>query len=917
MLAAILLFLSSITLISAQNGGVSKDSKRVENKKLGAKERREQELRNRKALTPAAIKKAQQRPTVVLPMQFLGESEPLSVLALKQKPVSKENGMIQEDQMMPLFEVPEKAAKKPSQLLPSFVQNETTTPFAPIAGTSFEGPGTGLGGFTLTGAPPDTTMAVGPNHIVAWVNSQYAVFDKLGTVLTGPVNGNTLFTGVGGVCETTNRGDPILQYDRLADRWILSQFAFTSTAAGPYLQCFAVSTTNNPSGTYFRYSVTFSPTTPSGFNDYGKLGIWNDGYYTAYNMFNGGTTNTGVGLCVSDRTKMLAGDVTATTLCAPIAFYAGGGSFLPADLDGTTLPSDLTRGGIFIRQSTFPALRYLRLKPDFVGSTVTITDGFGGAAGTFVALALPTTTRACNGAAGACVAQPGTTQLLDTLADRLMYRLAFRNRNGVESMLVTQSVDPDGAGARSSALRWYEIRNPLGNPSDTDVSKRPFLYQNGTYDPSAVNDRWMGSVAMDKYGNILAGYSTANVVANGGADLKPSIAVAGRSQCDTLNTLQAEQIAITGTGSQTNVPNPLSRWGDYSTMQVDPADDTTFWYIAEYLSADGTFNWRTRIVSYKFPTTTATTTGDFNTGGNWTNGVPSATVSGIVPSGKTMTVNAPTTVCNLDVQSGSNVVMNADLNVSGALTLGTSINTSISSLGLGCQATVSGAGTSIFVIGNVKKDYCATGGFNYPVGTANGYSPMYANVTTLTTNPSTLAVQPVQNFRTGMSITQSLKRYWTLGLTGALTSDLTFNYLDPTDVNGIEANYMLYKWNGVTSTAVAFTLDTTANTVKATGISSFSDWTAGILAPLAAGVTVSGRVVTSDGRGVRNAVVTMTDPQGGVRRAVTGSFGYYRFADVQAGETYVVAVSSKRYQFTPRVLSVTDELSNVDFIAEP
>ena len=370
----------------------------------------------------------------------------------------------------------------------------------------------------------------------------------------------------------------------------------------PYRQCIAVSTTNNPSGTYFRYVVTFDPVSPSGFNDYGKLGIWNDGYYIGYNMFGGSPAGngTGAGLCVSDRVLMLAGNAGATTLCAPITFYGGGASLFPADIDGTSPPTDTTRGGLFLRQSTAPALRYLRLLPDFVGGTVTLTDGFGGAAGSFVELPLPTTTRACNGAAGACIAQPGTATLLDTLADRLMYRVAYRNRGGVDSLVVTQSVDPDGAGARSSAIRWYEIRNPLGNPADPNPALRPVIFQNGTFDPGAAGDRWMGSVAMNGNGDMMVGYS----LVNAGTGLKASIAVAGRQQADPLNTLQAEQIALTGTGSQTITGggNPLTRWGDYTTMQVDPSDDRTFWYIGQYLAADGAFNWRTRIVSYAFPT---------------------------------------------------------------------------------------------------------------------------------------------------------------------------------------------------------------------------------------------------------------------------------------------------------------------------
>ena len=548
---------------------------------------------------------AQQNDTIVVPTTSLGVSQPLYQLALEQTAtnaaLTSEGPYYASEMLQKHGPVVNDVESAPASVtaLPSYVQqqNSAVRPFGAVANNTFEGPGIGLSGFTLTGAPPDTTMAVGPNHIVAWVNSQYAIFAKNGTVLLGPVNGNTLFTGVGGVCETTNRGDPILQYDKLADRWILSQFAFATNGSGqitgPYFQCVAVSTTNNPTGTYFLYTIGFSATTPSGFNDYGKLGIWPDGYYTTYNIF-GGTpagANTGVALCASDRTKMLAGDNTATTLCAPIGFYGGGASFLPGDLDGTTLPTTVTQGNVMMRYSFGGvSLRILKLKPNFAAGTVTITDGLGGAAGSVINLPTPGTVVACNGAGGACIPQPGTTTQLDTLADRLMYRLAYRNRGGVDSLVVAQSVDPDGAGGVNSAVRWYEIRSPF--------SATPNLFQNATYNPGASSDRWMASVAMDKMGNMLMGYSVANAVAG----LKPSLRVAGRYRTDLRNQMQAESTIITGTGSQTIRSNgtALNRWGDYTTMQVDPVDDCTFWYIGQYLATDGVFNWRTRIASYKF-----------------------------------------------------------------------------------------------------------------------------------------------------------------------------------------------------------------------------------------------------------------------------------------------------------------------------
>ena len=914
----IVLFLTTALAISAQRRQSTLSGVKHSEKRESERERereRERNTRLLKKLTPEAVRAAQNGKTLAMPMQYLGESAAISQIAKsKLPPVSKENGVFNENESEELVELPETNFTRAANATESAQQTETLLPPKMTQLSSFEGPGTGLAGFSLAGAPPDSTFAVGLNHIVAWTNSQYAVFDKSGNVLVGPLNGNSLFVGAGGLCETTNRGDPIVQYDRLADRWIMSQFAFNlsgSSPAAPYLQCIAVSTSGDPMGSYYRYSISFSSVSPSGFNDYGKIGIWNDAYYTSYNIFAGTPAGAGTGaaLCASDRDKMLAGDASATTLCAPITYYANGVSLLPADLDGAMPPTDTTRGGIFMRQTTAPSLRFLRLKPNFTNGTVTITDGGGGSAGSYVNLPLSSLTRPCNGSTVTCIAQPGTTRTLDTLGDRMMYRLAYRNRGGVDSLVVTQAVDPDGAGSRSAAVRWYEIRNPLGNPSDADTTKRPFIYQSGIFDPGSTGDRWLSSAAMDKHGNILMGYS----MVDASQMIKPSIAIAGRMQSESLNTLEAEQIAYTGTGSQTG---SLSRWGDYSTMQVDPTDDSTFWYIGEYLSEDGSFNWRTRLVSYKFPTTTAIANGDLNSDANWSNGKPTADITAIIPAGMSMTVNSPMSIANLEVKSGGTLTLNANLDVSGSLTLANKIDTGASTLGLGCQATVALESANAYVVGNVRKDFCSTGTFNYPTGTANGYSPVTAGITSLATNPSSLTVKSVQAIHSGMWTENSVKRYWSLSMTGSLTTNLVFRYNDPMDVTGTEANFKLFRWNGATSTEVTpITLDTAANTVTVTGISSFSEWAIGNLTPTAAGVSIAGRVLTPDGSGLRNAAVVLTDGAGNIRTVTTSAFGYYRFDDVEAGQTVTLDVWSKRFQFEPRLVQLADSLTDLDLRA--
>jgi hypothetical protein len=189
---------------------------------------------------------------------------------------------------------------------------------------------------------------------------------------------------------------------------------------------------------------------------------------------------------------------------------------------------------------------------------------------------------ACAGG-GACIPQPGTSTKLNSLGDRLMYRLAYRNRAGVESLVVNHSVAVGNKRFGITSIRWYEIRSP--NPS-------PTIYQQGTLGTSDSVHRWMGSIAMDKQGNIALGYSASS------STLRPSIRFTGKLSVDALGTMQAESNLLTGVGSQTG---NLQRWGDYSAMTIDPVDDCTFWYTNEYLAENGSFNWRTRIFSFKFP----------------------------------------------------------------------------------------------------------------------------------------------------------------------------------------------------------------------------------------------------------------------------------------------------------------------------
>jgi hypothetical protein len=465
------------------------------------------------------------------------------------------------------------------------VQTATYQPLGAPIGANFEALGVGTPGFGISGAPPDTTLAVSPTQIVQWVNSQLAVYNKAGVPqlpAPGFVNGNTVWAALGAtsLCATTNRGDPIVQFDRVNQRWVLSQFAFnagnTSNA-----QCVAVSQTSNAAGAYYLYEYNFGNVLP----DYGKLGVWTDAYYITYNMFTNASTFSGGRACAYDKAAMLAG-LPATQICFNSTAHF---SLLPADIDGTTMPPAGAPAYHIAWNWAFTAaapykMQLFKFKPDFVNPAAsTFDDGFGGATFSSVDFTLDAgTIAACGDNGNSCVPQLGTTNLLDTLGSRHMYRLVYRNFGNYDALLVTQSVDPPGA--QVAAVRWMEIRKPN--------TSAPSVYQNSTYAPAGTASRWMSSAAFDKLGNIGVGYSTSSSTTN------PAIHVAGRLRNDPKNLLRAETLVQAGGGSQTGT---LRRWGDYSTMQIDPADDCTFWYTTQYIGTSGTFNWRTRVASFKFP----------------------------------------------------------------------------------------------------------------------------------------------------------------------------------------------------------------------------------------------------------------------------------------------------------------------------
>lgn len=423
-------------------------------------------------------------------------------------------------------------------------------------------------------APPDTTGDVGPNHYVQWVNLRYSIYTltrnasneitAFNLVPGFPKQGNVVWQGFGGRCQSDNDGDPIVQYDQLADRWVLTQFA---VSAQPFTQCVAVSTSPDPTGTYFRYSFSYG----RDFNDYPKMGVWPDAYYITYNMFRNGVSFRGNRVCAFERAQMLVGGV-ARQACVQTS--TSHHSLEPADLEGTTLPP--TNSPNLLLSMTTTAINFWRFTVNWGSGTGTLT-------GPITVPGVAAFSRACGG--GACIVQPGTSNRLDSLADRLMYRLSYRKFATHESMVINHSVT-SGTGV---GVRWYELRNAAGQ---SFASAAPVMHQQGTFAPT-TDFRWMGSAAMDKTGGIAIGYNISS------ASIVPSIRYAYRGPADPLGTMGNETSVLVGSGSQTGT---LTRWGDYSTISVDPVDGCTMVFTTQFQPANGSFNWTTFIHSFKLST---------------------------------------------------------------------------------------------------------------------------------------------------------------------------------------------------------------------------------------------------------------------------------------------------------------------------
>ena len=489
--------------------------------------------------------------------------------------------------------------------------------------SSFEGLGEGFvgpQGTTTLRNPSDNSLAVGLDHIVQIVNARMAIFSKKGktfnesgTPLFGPVETRNVFRGFGGPCESMNNGDAVVRYDQLANRWLIVMPTFrkgisrnidTATkqrvsqiqpgaavqlfqppltqeippvngqrppaprppAEGTFCMCYAISTSPDPMGSYYRYEFERDL-----FPDYPRPTIWTDGYYT--------TTSTGDDVIerhayVVDRDKMLKGlDAKEQSFIIKDVNF-----IINADLDGKQLPPVgapsimMATGGAQLKNVLEDDGIYMwNYHVDWNNFSNTKIEGP-------IKIPVAPYHYLGGGQLTKAVPQPGTDQHLDAQGDKLMARLVYRKIGNRESIVGVHSVSTSAGGG---GVRWYEF---LVN-RDRTVK----LYQQGTYAPDS-NYRWMASAAIDKKGNIGIGYSF------GGKNDFPGQRFSGRHFGDPLGKLTLnEVILVKGEASQLNT----LRWEDYTQTAMDPSDDETIWYVGDYLKK-GAKNYSSKIGAFKF-----------------------------------------------------------------------------------------------------------------------------------------------------------------------------------------------------------------------------------------------------------------------------------------------------------------------------
>ncbi|HUZ47099.1 MAG TPA: hypothetical protein VMW54_10730 [Terriglobia bacterium] len=643
--------------------------------------------------------------------------------------------------------------------------------------------------YTFSGyLPPDENLSVGINstgtnpqtQILSVVNTSYRVFDTSGNLLVQGDLATGLFgTFTSSVCSTEDGGDPIGLYDKIDHRWIISQLAYNSTFTDNHL-CLAISQTSNATGSYDLYDIPFGSNLP----DYPKLAVWSDGIYFSANIFaSSGSASTlqftGAQACSFPRSDVTGSPANITFTCSPgtdTAVY----NILPADLEGTTPPPSGTGPDYYLQFSdnlTATSGNLLRLY-QLNGHSLNVVAN----------LTVNDFHEACGG--GTCIPQSGISQLLDSLGDRLMYRLSYRNYGAYQQFVVNHSVQVS-SGSQQTGIRWYAIRNSSGSV--------PFaIYKESTFSPDSTYYRWMGSIAQNKNGDLGLGYSTSGVTS------VPGIAVTGLlNGADT--GMELEQRLYNG--SNQSYQGTYSRWGDYSSVSVDPTDDCTFWYTNEYVTPpvlSFNFLWQTVIGEFSFPDCSGSGTS------------PGFTLS---PSPSTQSISpGATATYTITVASQNNYAGTVDLNFSGCpaganCSLPTSVN-----------VTANGTQTATLSISN-------TGGLapaNYTVN-ITGTDSVTSSLTAATSVALTVNPPPTFSLSTSgspQSVTQGGTASFGISVSAlyGFNSDVTLTVtsgcpssptgacsFSPSTITGGNGNATLNVATDATTTAQTYTINISAS----------------------------------------------------------------------------------------------------------
>ena len=421
-----------------------------------------------------------------------------------------------------------------------------------------------------TTTPADPSIAVGPNHIIQMVNGTsgavFEIFNKTGTQLVAPTNLDNI-TGKGGL------GDPVVLYDQLADRFVMTEFVNKNETIDQGLSI-AVSQTNDPTGSWYIYFFNTGTTFP----DYPKFSVWNNAYYAKTNDFNSSNAYIGSSVYAFDRTKMLAGNAAATVQKFTVGATYKEFSMTPVSLQGTSLPPTGS-GGLFAylqdaswTGSASDSIGLLEFTVDFVtASNSKILTKVSLAAAAYKS-------DICSASRSQCVPQPGSAVMLEALDQRIMNQPMYRKFGSYEGIVFTNTVDK---GTNIAGIRWYELKKTTGNWS---------IYQQSTYSPDA-SYRFMPAIAYDAKGNIGLAYNVSS------SSVYPGLRYTGRKLCDALNTMTyVENSLMDGTAANGN-----SRYGDYNNLVCDP-DGKTFWFTGMYNIST---TWNSRITAFTLDTCTA------------------------------------------------------------------------------------------------------------------------------------------------------------------------------------------------------------------------------------------------------------------------------------------------------------------------